>query len=268
MMNDSEDSVLRYWADRIKKVPQEMLDATESMFYLEDLQSVISEGEKAIKMIECSYRFQDEVHGQRTVNFENEKQQITTIMQKLKTYPNSQDISMSAFGDGGMIAEEENWKYTKGDFTVRRSKVVTDPDMIEFSCKDHPCQFVNNVYGVVLWNNKSWVWTHPKIPFIIRYDWYPTKGVFKQYLNPEAKGRKAPVISDWQWSGGSMKAVTIGNRNPTPEVPEIPEWKVVGNLPPPIVLLVASFRVIQPIVQTLFKPQPKVYVATGLNPIL
>ncbi len=43
---------------------------------------------------------------------------------------------------------------------------VEDP--IEFVCKDHPFQFIEpKIYGFVLWNNKSFVWTHPRYSFFL-----------------------------------------------------------------------------------------------------
>lgn len=52
--------------------------------------------------------------------------------------------------------------------------------MVQWSCKGQHCRFMSDLYGTILWNNKTWVWTHPRCPFIIRYDWYESKGVFKQ----------------------------------------------------------------------------------------
>jgi hypothetical protein len=57
---------------------------------------------------------------------------------------------------------------------------------------------------------------------ILRYDWYETKGVFRQHLGAprEVKGKKyiAPALSDWQLVDGTIRAVTVGTRNPVPAV--------------------------------------------------
>jgi hypothetical protein len=105
--------------------------------------------------------------------------------------------------EGGVVKGEngESWTYTKGinnslDSTnsfkedlCAKWKSVTD-EIVEFSCKDHQFTFIDPVYGSVAWNNKSWIWTHPRCPFVIRYDWYPSKGVFKQKM-PKKGGPNA-----------------------------------------------------------------------------
>jgi len=140
---------------------------------------------------------------------------------------------------------------------------------IEFTAQGHQFQFSNPLYGLVLWNTQSWVWVHPKCPFIIRYEWYESKGVFKQHISPprEIRGKKysAPALSDWQMTEGVIRAVTVGTRDPPPQVPEIPQWEIGAFLPPPVVLLVASFHSIRSIVHEILGI--KEYVATGLDPI-
>eukprot|EP01114_Cavostelium_apophysatum_P014743 TRINITY_DN3899_c0_g1_i1.p2 TRINITY_DN3899_c0_g1~~TRINITY_DN3899_c0_g1_i1.p2 ORF type:complete len:151 (+),score=40.49 TRINITY_DN3899_c0_g1_i1:162-614(+) len=138
---------------------------------------------------------------------------------------------------------------------MKRLSTNAEPEDVSFTCKDHHCQFVNQLYGIVLWNNKSFVWTHPRCPFIIRYDWYPSKGVFKQYFNVEAKGKQPPSLTDWQLDSqkGVFRAVTVGKRDPPPEVPDITAWHVAGNLPPPAILLAGIFRHLRPIIRGILK---------------
>jgi hypothetical protein len=77
----------------------------------------------------------------------------------------------------------------------------------------------------------------------IRYDYFDKKGVFKQYMPQFIKQGQIlpPSVSDWQVSGRTMQAVTVGKREPPPEVPEINAWEVTGQMPPPVFLLVAMF---------------------------
>ncbi len=128
---------------------------------------------------------------------------------------------------------------------------------MEFSCKDHEFTFIDPIYGSVAWNNRSWLWTHPRCPALIRYDYYPSKGVFKQKfpkIKPNIKGLQvmyvskghwhssdAPPLSDWQLANGVIRAVTVGQRTPEPEVPPVTELTIEGNIPPPAALLAAIF---------------------------
>jgi len=111
------------------------------------------------------------------------------------------------------------------------------------------------MYGIVLWNGKQWVWTHPRCPFIIRYDYYASKQVFKQYFNqyqePKKNQSSPPSLTDWQLVGGGMRAVTVGNRQIPPEEPDITTWKVVGTFAIPALLLAATFPEIRSTVRPL-----------------
>jgi hypothetical protein len=90
-----------------------------------------------------------------------------------------------------------------------------------------------------------------RCPFVIRYDWFATKGVLKQNTSivPGAKAA-APALTDWQivnaGQKGELRAVTVGQRDPIPDPP--PETSFVlstTSLPPPAVLIPAIFYVIR-----------------------
>ena len=49
-----------------------------------------------------------------------------------------------------------------------------------------------------------------------------------------------------------MRAVTVGERNPEPEVPPVTEFTVVGHVPPPFVLMAAIFYKVQGINSVVF----------------
>jgi hypothetical protein len=53
--------------------------------------------------------------------------------------------------------------------------------------------------------------------------------------------REPPALSDWQFADNALRAVTVGQREPEPEVPAITEWIVEGHPPPPVVLLAGIF---------------------------
>jgi len=210
-----------------------------------------------------------------------EQQVLQEWLQKLRSYPLSQEVRLDTYASGWITADEDGitWKWDKKDLVLKRTKYELEPgeiepEVVEFNCKNHQFQLASTFYGMALWNTKSWVWTHPKCPFLLRYEWYENKQVFKQYI-PTGRAMKpamiAPSFTDWQLFEGGVQAVTVGQRNPPPEIPETAEWVVNGNVPPPVVLLVAMFTEIRLIVRKLFgldvQQQQQVFEASGLNPI-
>ena len=53
--------------------------------------------------------------------------------------------------------------------------------------------------------------------------------------------RDPPALSDWQYADGVLRAVTVGQRDPEPEIPPYTEWIIDGNPPPSVVLLAGIF---------------------------
>jgi len=270
ILTKNQEDVLKYWENFIKKSCKEIQDATENMFYKEDLLPLIENAQRALKLIDCANKFKKEFQFEESHLYEDEGKQIRAQTQKLNNYSFSKDIDLSSYRSGSIFCSVEEWQYTKEDLTLRKLVTLEQPEEIEFTAQGHQFQFSNPIYGVVLWNNRSLVWTHPKCPYIIRYEWFENKGVFKQHIGTpqEIKGKKysAPALSDWQMLDGVIRAVTVGTRNPEPEVPEINQWEIGSGLPPPVVLLVATFRFIQATVYQLLGIQE--FVATGLDPIL
>jgi len=203
-----------------------------------------------------------------------EKQAIETSLVKIKGYPNPEDIHLDEYSDAKIVSDEESWIFSKNHLAIRRMKSDLPEEEIEFNCLGHETQWVHQLYGIWLWNGKSAIWTHPRCPVIIRYDWYASKGVFKQYISsepPKPKQPKTPSLTDWQITTDSMRAVTVGKRDPEPEVPDITEWKIIGSIPPPAALIAVTFRPVRAIIRTLFNMdqfEPSPLEATGLNPIL
>jgi len=201
--------------------------------------------------------------------FQEDAEVIWAWLEKLKTFPFARDVTMEQYYGGTVYADNESWTYGKADMCAKWQSKANE--QVEFSCKDHEFTFIDPVYGSVAWNNRSWIWTHPRCPFVIRYDFFEKKGVFKQKF-PKVKHMikglppiDAPPLSDWQIAGGVIRAVTVGQRTPEPEVPPITEFQIDGSVPPPIALLAAVFYKIRDMMQELLGM--KVFVPDGLNPI-
>jgi len=243
---------------------------------LEDLDVAISIATKALKLIELYERIQKELYNDENKKFQEEKAALEASLAKLKAYPNQVDVTMNEFSDAKMTSDDEteNWIFSKNRLAVRRMRSDMPEEEVEFNCYGHETQWVHQLYGIFIWNGKSVIWTHPRNPFIIRYDWYASKGVFKQYISsepPKPKQTPPPSLTDWQLTPDGMRAVTVGKRDPAPEVPDITEWSIIGDIPPPGALIVATFRPIRVIIRKLFNMDQfdhSAFVATGLNPIV
>jgi len=254
----AEEEVLKHWESDIQVCLDEAMLATETMFYLEDLATTIERINATVKMIDVFNQLKAEFYSEKTIRFQEEKQELINWSNKLSSYPSFKTITYDIYESGSIVSDEEQWEWNQNSLILERKKyrVIGEEvlEKIEFSAKDIQSQLVNIVYGVILWNNKSCVWTHPRCPFIIRYEWYDSKKILKQYfsIKPEKDSRKIPpALSDWQLTNGILRAVTVGKRDPEPEVPPVTEWQIHANLPPPVLMLVVNFYAIQTIMRPL-----------------
>ena len=83
----NEEEVLKYWETSIKKALQEVQEAPEAMFYLEDMNVVIEKAERMLKLVECTNAFKKQFQFEETHLFEEEAKEIMVHIQKLKAYP-------------------------------------------------------------------------------------------------------------------------------------------------------------------------------------
>jgi len=268
LLNNGEEMVLSSWELIVKNLNGKMLEATETMFYMDDLKSCLKDSEDAIKAVEVYRIYKKDIHKDDNSYFEEELQQAQNWLIKLKSYPLTKDVSLSEYSSGAISCSNETWVYNSEDLTLTQQS----EDNIQFTGQGHPFLFTNPVFGNILWNNRSWVWTHPRCPYLIRYDWYAAKQVFKQYCkkDPPQTGKKviatAPALSDWQVQGVTFNAVSVGHRDPPPEVPAIVSWEL-GNesMPPPVILLAVMFNRISPIVRSILGIGTN--LPSGLEPI-
>lgn len=67
-----------------------------------------------------------------------------------------------------MIGGQEAWDFDMSNMSVKCVESDTFGEIPEFSSRGSKFQLIHNLYGVVLWNNSTWVWTHPKCPYLLR----------------------------------------------------------------------------------------------------
>jgi len=190
--------------------------------------------------------------GDNTVYFAEELQKLNNQIAIFQKMPSSNQISFDSYEGGSIRTEQLMWVYDKFSHVLKNENVsaqIIEP--ITWDCKEaHVLK--NPVFGFVIWNNKSWVWTHPKTPFMIRYDWEPTRTVFQQIMppkDPSGKKKMPPSLSDWQLKENGIQAVTVGKKEVPPAVPPDLFWNIKGKIPPPVALLVANFHAIKAVIR-------------------
>jgi len=252
----SEKSVMENWKEAIVNAPNKGRAELDNVFFIEDSFPIVESAEQMKKLIDVYNDANRFFNGEERTQYGEIKAELETISNALKVLPSVANVNLSKY-DGGSIkgGDSQMWIYDKFEGKLKRENLsaeVMEPVLFDIS-KSHV--FVSQAFGLIIWNNKSWAWTHPQCPFILRYEWDETRKVFKQFIPkvPPKDKPMAPPLSDWQFVEGGIRSVVVGNRTPKPEVPPITFWQIKGNLPPPLVLLVVNFNhFIRPTVKDLF----------------
>jgi len=251
-LNSSENSVLINWNEAITKSSDTLQDALEKNFFSEDMKKPISEAELFKKLIGVYQEAKKTFQGDNTVYFAQEKQRLEQIIGMFQAMPSLRDVSFDKYEGGSVRTDQLLWVYDKFGAVLKNENIsaqIVEP--VVWDCKEaHVLK--NQVYGFVIWNTKSWVWTHPKIPYIIRYDFETARSVFQQVMppkDPTGKKKMPPSLTDWQIKEDGIQAVTVGKKDTPPAVPPDIFWTTKGKLPPPIALTVVTFHAIKAIVR-------------------
>jgi len=251
-VNSSEEAVLTSWKEAITKCPESLNDALENNFFLEDMKKPISDAEQFKKLITLYNEAKKAFKADTTLYFQEELKRLNLQIAMYNKMPSPKDVSFDKFEGGSLRTQQQMWVYDKFGAVLKNENIsaqIIEP--VVWDCKESHL-LKNQTYGYVIWNNKSWVWTHPKIPYTIRYDFETQRSVFQQIMpakDPTGKKKTPPSLSDWQIKEGGIQAVTVGKKETPPAVPADVFWQTKGNLPTPIILLVAIFQVIKAIVR-------------------
>ncbi|PRP73510.1 regulator of G-protein signaling 11 [Planoprotostelium fungivorum] len=270
-LNASDEAIMGEWVKEVKRGLKVISNAQETSFFKEDFKSAIDQAELSLKTIDAINLHLKSYHEELNPKYTEEKAAIELGLRRLNSYPSMSENHLKGYASGVMKAKEgkyyEEWKWDqqKGLLTRERCGAIEQADsheIITFTAQeDKPC-WVNPSYGVILWNRRSFIWTHPRCPFIIRFDWSESRKTYKQHFQTVKEDRKAkakapaavsPSIADWAVQGNMMRAVVVGDRATTmPEPPPINLWEVQGNIPPPICGVVANFYAIRVITRAIF----------------
>ncbi|EGC33047.1 hypothetical protein DICPUDRAFT_49184 [Dictyostelium purpureum] len=109
-------------------------------------------------------------------------------------------------GNGSSLNFDPRWDYSNGYF---KSKNM----------------------GVVLWNGKSWVWSHIKTSYKIRFDWIAASQTFT-FVSPKPRtGLSLSVSSQSNSSTSSLSSLTGSNATKKSNHPATiyPDWQIKDN---------------------------------------
>jgi len=234
------------------KAPETLKATLEDNFFIEDMKKLISDTEQFLKLINIYNEAKKAFNGDTTVYFAEEKKALENITALCQRVPSSKEINFEQYEGGSARTQQLLWVYDKFGAVLKNENIsasIVEP--VSWDCKE-PHVLKNQGYGFIIWNNKNWVWTHPKVPYTIRYDYEVQRSVFQQVMpakDPTGKKKMPPSLSDWQIKEAGIQAVTVGKKETPPAVPPDVFWTIKGKIPPPIALLVANFHVIKAIVR-------------------
>eukprot|EP01113_Clastostelium_recurvatum_P047292 TRINITY_DN840_c0_g1_i4.p1 TRINITY_DN840_c0_g1~~TRINITY_DN840_c0_g1_i4.p1 ORF type:complete len:508 (-),score=123.50 TRINITY_DN840_c0_g1_i4:83-1606(-) len=245
----SEEAVVSSWKDAITSTVQELQFVGEEKFFREDTEALSRACEDCVFYVDAWNRYHREVS--QVVGFKDqyrsEQEVYKKFMAAFQKFPPLHTISFKDFKGGEINGYGHTgidaWTYVPNGavYCLRGNK--TWP--YEFVCKGG--ENSSRSAGMVLWNERSWVWVHPSIKHVVRFNWNPASQLFSFHtakLRPDvaAKVKTPPfTFGDWQYDpkggnggGGQLRYVH------TPKAikqPPITNWEMKGSVPPPVALI-------------------------------
>eukprot|EP01132_Coremiostelium_polycephalum_P008475 gene8475-10409_t len=277
-----EELVLDNWVEYIKKTMSEISTYDETRFFSEDFQDIIQHLKNMITLIDCCNLYMRECH--KNVKYVDkyleEKQILIQHLQTFTKIPSRSQITFDSASNtdsltGDVVVVEgsikgntknpdlspdaQEWRYQSNVLQRVGSNAQSNPERWRF---EHGC-FIgeqtnnNQLLGSILWNNKTWQWSHPKTDYKIRFDWDPVSHSFVYYQpklttsislhssGTASTGTKASlskrqhpqtVYADWKLVKNTvLQSVVIGNKSE----PFLTNLEVEGVVPLPAMLIVA-----------------------------
>jgi len=249
-----EQGYLDKFSKRVGVLIEQLQELAETRFFREDL-------EPEVKRINDSLAWLDAWNQYLLVVYESDAKPMLMaeryILQLFATYfqevPTSKELTLQSIGPGrGQIVQH-------GVLSEKAEKYSWEPDKksnaLKLSCTTHAnvpvwtcslgSELVSEGFGAVLWNRASWVWFHPKIRFVIRYDWFANEQLFRYHRGLKSRKPQAGevVLPDWRWTGRSLEPVY--SEQVEPEQRRFETWLARKQVPAIVVLLVAMLFQIQ-----------------------
>lgn len=251
----SETAVLADWQQRLEKGPGDMAEATKRYFFYEDIKPFGALGRVFKALVEVYDSALVQLRGESAAaQYAPLIAHVDQLLAIIEATPTAASVRFDGFADGQMLnaTQTKKWAYYKYDGIVKTE--VHGPEIPEpctWEVKGAHIYQHPTLYGTVMWNGKTWVWTHADFPFLIRYEYDEASGIFQQNNLAVPKDMGAgPVLVDWQLQGTTLRAVTVGQKATQPHIPEDVEWTISnGPIPPSIALLIASMYIIKPLVK-------------------
>jgi len=255
-LNSSEISVLQNWKDLLDKGPSNLQGSLENNFFIEDMKKPIADAEATKQLIQVFREAMLAFRGDTTLFYQQDVQVYDNFVALAKKLPSPKDVKFEGYEAGTFRTSHTAWVYDKFSGVLKSENIsaaIAEPP-VTWDIRN-TFLYTNPTYGTIIWNGKSWVWTHQKCPYTIRYDWEPTRAVFYQVLpakDPTGKKKMPPILTDWQIKEGGIHAVSVGKKETPPLVPPDLMWPFKGKMPPPVILIVATFiYIIKPTVRAL-----------------
>ncbi|GAM19792.1 hypothetical protein SAMD00019534_029670, partial [Acytostelium subglobosum LB1] len=268
-----EELVLDNWVDFIKKTASEIHTYEETRHFREDYDDIIQHVRNMAILVDSYNLFMRECHKsvKHVDKFLEEKQIFQQYVQIYSKAPSRHSISFNntdttpgkiePSADLALDAEAaalNSWFYMRntlycgpsGDDARSDSKLGSSGEIDEWRFGEGV--FVHKKYGQVLWNNRTWIWSHAKTDYRIRFDWDAVNQSFVFYQPNSAKGalqstlsakklsvsRKpfpTTVYADWKYANNMLTAVVLGSKTEPP----IKCFQSQGYVPIPTILIAA-----------------------------
>eukprot|EP01133_Synstelium_polycarpum_P018016 gene18016-21501_t len=250
-----EELVLDNWTDYIKKTAQEIATYEETRFFKEDFEEIIQHTKNMVMLVDSYNLYMRECH--KTVKhvdkYLEEKATFLQYNVQFEKTPSRHSITfsdstegaiLSAHGGGKYGSDARRWSFAKNVLTCSNGDTNLHQngdraDHLHVDWKFHEGAFSNSTYGNVLWNLKTWVWSHPKTDYKIRFDWDNINQSHKVSISK--KPHPDTVYADWKVSSNNISAVVVGNK----AEPSLKSLDVSGQVPIPALLIAAMFSHIQ-----------------------
>jgi len=249
----SENAVLQNWKDILDKGLASYKSLMENNYFLEDMKKPIDDAEASKQLIMIYRDALKYFRNDSSLCYQEDIKAYDVFIAQASKLPSARDVKFEGYEGGTFKTSHTNWTYDKFSGILASENIsaaILEPPT-KWDVRN-AFLYQNSTYGTIIWNGKTWVWTHPKCQFTIRYDWEPQRSVFYQVMPPkDPKKQSPPSLSDWQIKDSSVNAVTVGKKETPPAVPQDVVLPYKGNIPPSLVLLVALFTTIKPIARGL-----------------
>ncbi|KYQ88598.1 cytosolic regulator of adenylyl cyclase [Tieghemostelium lacteum] len=284
-----EELVLENWNEFIKKTNSEINTYEETRFFNEDFQDIIKHLKNMVLLIDSYNLYMRQCHHKTVKYVDKYLEEKSYFVQQLDKYSKMPTMSSIHFGshleqvqgtikgtyfttthqendiDSKTNSEQEQTssngivesreKYEEWKFSENCLINVDNEEKGQEHWRFSNGFFRNERLGDVMWNNKTWVWSHPKTDYKIRFDWDSVSNSFVYFqprttasisislhgsqskLSFSKKPHPTTVYADWRLSKNNilLHSVVIGNKSK----PMFIDLEVQGIVPLPAMLIVA-----------------------------